>query len=111
MENEKWLLGLICAASLIGGFATSLEIAHGAGLKGPSQPQAITVTITCERPSFYNLAESKPVSCEADPSVVRYYFEHSSEFAPLPHSPRERAQAFRQIACEIRQRLALEQKS
>lgn len=113
MENEKWLLGLICAASLIGGFATSLEIARGVGLKEPSPSPAIIVTITHEQPSYYNcsLAASKPASCELDPSVIRYYFEHSSEFAPLPHSPRERAAALRQIESAIRQKLALEQKS
>lgn len=113
MENDKWLLGLICAASLIGGFATSLEIVRGAGLKEPSPSPAITARITHEQPSYYDYsrAECKPASCELDPSIIRYYFEHSAEFAPLPHSPHQRAEALRQIETVIKQKVALEQKS
>lgn len=113
MENDKWLLGLICAAALIGGLATSLEIARGAGLKELSPSPAITAKITREQPSYYNCspAGSKPVLCELGPKVTRYYFEHCSEFTPLPHSPRERAAALRQIESVIKQKLASGQKS
>lgn len=60
MENEKWLLALICAASLIGGFATSLKILDGVSPEKASQPAPITAT--------------KSLPTEADLGIEHYYY-------------------------------------
>jgi hypothetical protein len=61
MENEKWLLALICAASLIGGFATSLKILDGVAPGNASPAPAVTA------------AKSKSVPTEADLGIEHYY--------------------------------------
>jgi len=63
MENEKLLLALICAASLIGGFATSLKILDGVIPEKASPRRAIAAT--------------KSVPSEADLGIEHYYhFKH-----------------------------------
>lgn len=111
MEIEKCLLGLVGAASLVCGFATSWAIARGVTQNELSQPPAITATITHDQSSSSSLAGPKLASSDPDLAVKRYYFDHLSEFAPLPQSARERAEALHQIEDTIRQKLAAEKRS
>ncbi|HLX70125.1 MAG TPA: hypothetical protein VKV04_10915 [Verrucomicrobiae bacterium] len=107
MEITKWLPGLVCAASLAVCGAMSLRLAHGAARR-EALPQS-TAIMTSEKLSCSAPAPS--VSSDIDATVKRYYFDHMSEFAPLPASPMERTAAFRQIENQIRQKLGISQKS
>jgi hypothetical protein len=109
MEITKWLPGSICAALLAVSGATSLQLARGAAQR-EAQLQSTTITIS-EKPLCSNLAPSAPVSSDIDATVKRYYFDHISEFAPLPASPMQRVAAFRQIESQIRQKLGILRKS
>jgi len=64
MENKKWLLGLISAASLIGAAETSLKILDGAGLAKASQPPTTTAT------------DSKSDSSEENLGIEHYQLKH-----------------------------------
>ena len=64
MEDQKWLLIIICGASLIGGFATSLRILDGAGLEKASQRPALAA------------ADSKGGWSDADLGIEHYYIKH-----------------------------------
>jgi hypothetical protein len=108
MEIKKWLPGLMCAASFVAGFAATVQV--GKAVQREAQPQ-YTVTMIIERSSSSGPAQSAPASSDIDLAVKNYYFEHTSDFAPLPYSPRERAAAFRQIDSQIRQKFGLTQKS
>ena len=111
MEITKWLPGFICAASLAACGAMSLQLARGAAQR-EAQPQ-FPVTMSFEKPSYFAPVRSQFVSASSDIdlAVKRYYFDHTSDFAPLPYSPRERAAAFHQIENQIRQKLGITQKS
>jgi len=109
MEFKKWLPGLICAVSLAACGAMSLQLARGAAQR-EAQPQSTAITISA-KPSFSAPAPSVSGSSGIDATVKRYYFDHVSEFAPLPASPIERAAAFRQIESQIQQKLGISQKS
>jgi hypothetical protein len=109
MEIKKWLLGSMCAASFVAGFAATLEFARILG-QHEAQPQ-YTVRMTLERHSSSSPAPSAPASFDMDLAVKNYYFEHTSDFAPLPFPPRERAAAFRQIENQIRQKFVTAEKS
>jgi hypothetical protein len=111
MEIKKWLPGLICAALLAAGGATSLEIARGAVQREVSQSLQITATMPSAARSSSSPAASAPASSDIDLIVKQYFFNHVSEFAPLPASPMERAKAMRQIEATIRQKLGVAQKS
>jgi len=65
MENEKWLLVLICAASLIGGFATALKILDGVDFGKAPQPAARITAM-----------HSKSGWSEADLGIEHYHFKH-----------------------------------
>ena len=60
MENEKWLFALICATSLLGGFATSVKILDEVIPANASQRPAVTAT--------------KSGTSEADLGVEHYYY-------------------------------------
>ena len=109
MEFKKWLPGLICAVSLAACGAMSLQLAHGAAQR-EAQPQSTAITIST-KPSCSVPAPSASASSDIDATVKRYYFDHLSEFGPLPASPIERAAAFRKIESQIRQKLGIAQKS
>lgn len=109
MEIKKWMPGLICAALLAAGGAMSLQMARAAAQR-EALPQSTATTISAN-PSCSVPAPSASVLSDTDVIVKRYYFEHVSEFAPLPASLNERAAAFRQIESQIRQKLGITQKS
>lgn len=106
MEITKWLPGLICAALLAAGGATSLQIARGAAQRELLQQPSISTTTTSAKPSCSAPVASPSASSDIDLAVKRYYFEHTSDFAPLPASPSERAEAFRQIKNTILQKIS-----
>jgi hypothetical protein len=75
-------------------------------------PQPVAATpVIAETPSSFQIAEVRPASVISNPAIARYYFEHVSEFAPLPHSPRERAKALQQIEATIQQKLGASRQS
>lgn len=104
MEITKWLPGSICAALLAVSGVTSLQLARGAAQREALQSRAIVIS---EKPLCSVPAPSAPASADIDATVKRYYFEHLSEFAPLPASPSARAAAFRQLESQIRQKLGI----
>src|SRR5579872_3968164 len=106
MEIKKWLPGLICAVSLAACGAMSLQLARGAAQREAQLQSTLTISA---KPSCSAPAPS--ASFDIDATVKRYYFDHVSEFAPLPASMSERAAAFRQIESQIRQKLGISQKS
>lgn len=109
MEITKWLPGLLCAASLAACGVMSSQLARGAAQR-EAQLQ-YTATPISARPSCSAPAPSGPASLDIDTTVKRYYFDHVSEFAPLPASTAARAVAFRQIENQIRQKLGFTKKS
>lgn len=106
MQTTKWLPGLICASLLAAGGAASLQIARGVAQREALPQLSITTTTASRKASSSAQSASKPASSDIDLIVKRYYFDHTSEFAPLPSSPRERAEAFRQIKSTILQKIS-----
>jgi hypothetical protein len=111
MEIKKWLPGLICAASLAVGGATSLQMARGAAQHEALQQPSTAATTAFAKPSCSAPARSASASSDIDLMIKHYYFDHASQFAPVPATPCERAEALRQIESEIRQKMALAKKS